>query len=103
MVFVTSKAMRSIACSVMAVAKLGTAVYGDYPAGGVIVKRVDDNVMNGVLGILSAKERALDDIFQFPNIPGPVMTLQASDCRGGKARKVTPAELCAHSDAEVLC
>ena len=63
MVFVTSKAMRSIACSVMAVAKLGTAVYGDYPAGGVIVKRVDDNVMNGVLGILSAKERALDDIF----------------------------------------
>ena len=52
MVFVTSKAMRNVACSVMAVAKLGAAVYGDYPAGGVVVKRVDDNVMNGVLGML---------------------------------------------------
>ena len=74
MVFVTSRDMRNVACSVMAVAKLG-AVCGDYPAGGVIVKRVDDNVINGLLGILSAKQRAFDDIFEFPNIPWPVMTL----------------------------
>ena len=102
MVFVTSRAMRSVVCSVMAVAKLGTAVYGDYPAGGVIVKRVDDNVINGVLGILGAKQRALDDIFEFANIPWPVMTLQARYRGGREARKIAPAEFGTHSDAKML-
>jgi hypothetical protein len=86
----------------MAVAKLGAAVCGDCPAGGVIVKRVDDNVMNGVLVILSAKQRAFDDIFEFPNIPWPVMTSQTLHCGGREARKVAPAEFGAHSDAKML-
>ena len=86
----------------MAVAKLGAAAEGAYLAGCGIVKRIDDNVVNGVLGILGAKQRAFDDIFEFSNIPWPVMTLQTLHCGVREAGKVTPAEFGAHADAKML-
>jgi len=93
--------MRTALCSALAIVKLGAGVEEAYLGGG-IMKRVNDNVMNGVLGILGAKQRALNDIFEFPNIPWPVMTLQA--CYSGRSEtgEVAPAQFGTHSDAEML-